>query len=418
REILKHTDTALDEICVFGDGTDERSVPRDAMWHVIGLESVSQSDRVALTAASLATKDAFAIVDESSHIKGWRAKRTQRLIAFCEECRYRMILTGTPMTQGVPDLFSQMYFLSPKILGYRSWWAFAANHLEYDKKIKGRIVGAHDTGLLAAKMAPYVFQVTKDECLRLPEKLHHRRWVGMTEEQEEAYQRAKDEFCAALDEMAEDDWDALPLFRLFGSLQTIVCGFWRRTSNWWDRRAVHETVEEAFPHRRLGALLDVIAEIPEGEKIVVWAKYRFCLAQIVDALSEAYGEGSVAQFWGGIPPAARERELEKFRGPARFLVATQSCGGYGLTLNEAAYAIFYADGYKYAERLQAEDRCHRIGQARPVTYITIQSDAKIEDRISAALDRKGDALRDLREEIGRVKGKGIRERARELIMRM
>lgn len=418
REILKHTDTAPEEICVFGDRTDERTVPKGALWYVVGLESVSQSDRVALALRSLVTKDSFVIVDESSHIKGHRAIRTQRLIAFCEGCRYRMILTGTPLTQGVPDLFSQMYFLSPKILGYRSWYAFAEEHIEWDRRIRGRVAGVRGTEALAARMAPYVYQVTKGECLSLPEKLYHHRYVELSEEQAAAYRLAKEETAEAVEAMAEDDWGELPLFRLFGALQTIVCGFWRRTSRWWDRRAAHEVVEETFPHRRLDALREIVADIPEGEKVVVWAKYRFCLRQIVEALAGDHGPEAVAQFHGGISPAAREAELEKFRAGARFLVATQSCGGYGLTLNEAHHAVFYADGFKYSERLQAEDRCHRIGQAHPVTYVTIASDAGIEDRIAAALDRKGDALRDLREEIARVKGAGMRARVREMIARM
>jgi len=415
REIMKHTDTPPGAVYVFGDGTRRDNIPTDAAWYIIGLESVSQSDRVSSAVASLVTKDSFCIVDESSHIKGFRAKRTQRLIAFCEGARYRMILTGTPMTQGYQDLFSQMYFLSPKILGYRSWYGFAADHIEYDRRIKGRIVGVKGADVLAAKMAPYVFQVTKDECLSLPEKLYHMRYIDLSEEQVRAYDAAKTEFAEALEECIGDDWDALPLFRLFGSLQTIVCGFWRRTPRWWDRRVHHEMIEETFPHRRLEALHGLISDIPTGEKIIIWAKYRYCLGQIYESLSETFGPESVAQFHGGLSPDSREREIEKFKGPARFFVATQSCGGYGLTLNEAAYVIFYADGYKFSERLQAEDRCHRIGQSRPVTYISISSGANIENRIAQALDRKGDALRDLREEIRKVRGQGMRESVRKMV---
>ena len=66
-------------------------------------------------------------------------------------------------------------------------------------------------------------------------------------------------------------------------------------------------------------------------------------------------------FYGNILVREREAELLRFRGGARFFVATQSCGGHGLTLNEANHVIFYADGFKYFERFQAEDRCYRIG---------------------------------------------------------
>lgn len=232
REILKHTDCTDADICVFRESTNERNVNPDAMWYVIGLESVSQSTKTALTTRRLVTEETFAIVDESTYIKGNRALRTQRLIAFCEHCRYRMILTGTPMTQGVPDLFSQLYFLSPKILGYRSWYTFAKNHLEYHKTKKGLIVGAHNKELLAAKMAPYVFQVTKDECLTLPRKLRHYHYVDLSDAQREAYEYAKEDFLRNSFHGEDGDVDSLCIFHLFTSLQSIVCGFWRYNENW------------------------------------------------------------------------------------------------------------------------------------------------------------------------------------------
>lgn len=418
REILKHTDTAPEEVCVFGDRTDERTVPKDAMWYVIGLESVSQSRRVALTAAGLATKDTFAIVDESSHIKGHEALRTRRLIVFCEKCRYRMILTGTPMTQGVPDLFSQMYFLSPKILGYRSWHTFEANHLEYDKRRKGLLIRAHDTQGLAEKMQPYVFQVTKAECLSLPEKLYERSYFELTPEQERAYAQAKSDFADALADDGGDSFNSIPFFYLFTSLQSIVCGFWRYRPEWWRRDRKYPMQEETFPHRRIERMMDVIGRIPSSEKVIIWAKYRHCVEEIFQSLSAAFGPDNVAQFHGGIPTKERGFALDRFRESARFLVSTQASGGYGLTLNEASHVIFYADGFKYSERLQAEDRCHRIGQSRPVTYITLSSNAGIENRIAQAIANKSDVLREFKAEIDKVKEEGIRDRARKMVMEL
>ena len=64
------------------------------------------------------------MVDESTYIKGHRAKRTRRLIGFGTRAPYRLILTGTPIQQGIEDLYTQMEFLSPLILGYPSRHAF------------------------------------------------------------------------------------------------------------------------------------------------------------------------------------------------------------------------------------------------------------------------------------------------------
>jgi SNF2 family DNA or RNA helicase len=84
-------------------------------------------------------------------------------------------------------------------------------------------------------------------------------------------------------------------------------------------------------------------------------------------------------------------------------------------LNEAAYVIFYADSFKYSERIQAEDRNHRYGQSRQVTYISIGSDAKIDNLIDRALANKGHALKMFRQELELVRKSGLKEKAIALV---
>ncbi len=402
REILKHTNCRPEFIYVFSEATNEKTVPGDAFWYVVGVESMSASVRVILTANGLITERTFVVMDESSYIKGHNSRRTLRITNISERARYRLALTGTPISQGVVDLYAQMRFLSPKILGYRSFYSFARNHLEYSDKYPGLIVRAHNTEYLAAKMRPYVYQVTKDEAnLGLPDKLEEIYSCSLTGEQLEAYQQAKSEL---LDDVEPDDWDSLFIFRLFTALQGIVVGFWRRPRG--------ELIE--LPHRRVALLLSVLEHIPEPEKVIIWSKYRYSVRQIKDALTEAHGAAMVAEFHGGLPESRRNQELARWRESARFLVATQGAGSHGLTLIEARHAIFYANGFKYAERLQAEDRCHRIGQTRRPVYIDLDSGSGIERRIFRALRRKGDALEDFRRQVERVKGSN-KMRLRKLI---
>jgi SNF2 family DNA or RNA helicase len=414
QEIQKHTDLPAAAVYLFDDHTTERTAPADAVVYVVGIESMASSDRVVCTVNTLITDRSFVVVDESSYIKGYRAKRTRRITGLAQRARYRMVLTGTPFTQGAVDLFSQMRFLSPKILGYDSFWSFARNHLEYEeRKINGRkvhtgrIIRAHNEEYLAAKIAPYVYQVRKDECLDLPAKLYETRYCGMTCAQRDLYEQAKEELLLARD---VDDWSPIWIFRTFTALQTIICGFWRRTDP-----GTHQQELVTVPHRRLDLLLTTVAEIPAGEKMILWAKYQHAVREICAALSAAYGPESVAEFHGALSEDARNIELARWRSGARFLVATQSAGGHGLTLNEAAYTIFYADGFKYAERVQAEDRNHRIGQTRRPVYTSIRCTPSIDDRIATALERKGDALATFREMVAQYRGEGLRERLRAMV---
>jgi SNF2 family DNA or RNA helicase len=322
------------------------------------------------------------IVDESTYIKGHASKRSMRIAELSTRSRYRLLLTGTPLTQGVEDLYAQMRFLSPDILGYSSFYSFANNHLEYSEKFPGLIIRAHNVNHLADKIAPFVYQVTKEECLDLPEKLYDQLWFDLTPEQENAYQQAKEEILLGVEEP-----DSYVIFQLFTALQQIVSGFWNRNGNEFLR----------FPHKRLETLQAVLQGIPENEKVIIWCKFIESVRQIEAVLPDC------ARYYGELSEQERNEQLDRFRRNTRHLVATQATGGHGLTLNEARYHIFYENEFKYSHRIQAEDRSHRIGQTRPVTYIDIASHTGIDRRILTALSRKEDVVKSFRREVKKVK---------------
>lgn len=401
-EILIHTTAKPEDVYVFTDRTNEENLPV-ASWYIIGIESLSQSNRVTLTTHCLITEKTFVVLDESDYCKRHCAKRTMRITVLSKHSRYRLALTGTVISQGEVDLFAQMRFLSPKILGYSSFYSFAANHLEYSEKYPGRIVRTLNTEYLAAKIAPYVYQVTEDECMKLPERLYSTRYFNMTNDQREWYEAAKYELLFKLDERDIDD---CTIFRLFGVLQQIICGF-------WNRRIGGEFQFIEFPHRRLQTLSDTIQEIPADEKIIIWAKYRYDIAKIQELLTREYGPDSFSLLYGDIRKKQRIIEITQFRQEKKFLLATQSCGSRSLTLNEAHYEIFYNNSFKWSERYQAEKRIHRRGQRYPVHYIDLYCNDSIDYRIWRALTHKEGVAESFRREIEAVKNNKVK--LRELI---
>ncbi len=386
-EIAKHTDSPASDLVVFDDATRSGSVPA-VFWYIVGIESMSASTRAVLAANSIITERSFVIVDESSYIKGHASIRTRRITAMSERARYRMVLTGTPISQGIVDLYAQMRFLSPMILGYRSFYSFAANHLVYSEDHPGEIVKTLDVEHVAQCVGPYVYQVKKDECVTLPPKLYDERRFGMTYEQWEAYQAAKDRVLACLDE----DISGTTIFRLFSDLQKIVCGFMKING---------QVVRLAS--QRMEMLMTAIEDIPADQKVIIWSKYLVNHQDIVSELAARYGEQSVAQLHGGIVESRRAGQIAAFRSTARFLVATQSTGGHGFTLNEATYSVFFSNEFKYANRIQAEDRCHRIGQTERVTYIDLVCVGSIDERIMKALAHKQNAVREFARQVDQIK---------------
>lgn len=421
-EILKHTDCAPDQVYVFGDRTTQRTLT-PAIWYIVGIESMGQSDRVTLAVNALIDADTMVVVDESTYIKGHSAKRTLRITRLCDKARYRLILTGTPLTQGVVDLYAQMRFLSPKILGYNSFYSFAANHLEYSEDYPGMIARTHNTDWLAAKINPYVYQVTKGECMELPPKLTDSLCFQMTMAQADLYWRAKEEILLS----APDDelLESYTIFRLFTALQQIVCGFWnrypdpleppgKRSRLWsdedWQRWHIvaHRRREPELitvPHRRLN-MLGAAIDGSDAGRVIIWANHQHAITDIVERLTDTHGESAVAQFHGGIAQRERQTQLDRWRRSARFLVMTQATGGHGLTLNEGTHHIFYSNGFKFSERLQAEDRSHRIGQAKPVTYTDLVCVDSIDVRVQKALSDKEDTLSAFRRDVNRFKDVG------------
>ena len=414
REVLKHTDIPEHLVYVFDQKTSETRMPLDAIIYVVGIESMASSSRVVLAVNKLVTEQSFVVVDESSYIKGHRALRTQRITVIGRRAKYRMVLTGTPFTQGVVDLFSQMTFLSPKILGYRSFHTFAANHLVFEEKMingravnTGRILHSLQTDYLADRVAPYTYQVRKSECLTLPDKLYEDRYCPMTMEQRCAHEEAKREF---LEQADENSVRPVWLFRLFTALQTIACG-------WWNQALPDGSFHlREFQHYRLGLLETVLHEIPADEPVVVWTKYRLPLDRITTLLQDEYGAGCVARYDGSLSELQRDAELTRWKSRgSRFLLATQAAGGHGLTLTESCHSVFYADGFKYSERIQAEDRTHRIGQTRSPTYVSLRCTGSIDDRIARALDAKESALASFIRDVDRAKAKGLKAKLIEMV---
>lgn len=378
QEIRKHV--AWSRPYVFDSKTRIRTLPHH-FWTVIGIESMSSSTRQVLAVHQLVDGNTLVIVDESSYIKGHRSWRTLRITDIGRKAGKRLILTGTPMSQGVEDLFSQMRFLNPSILGYSSWYTFARNHLEYSEKYPGLIIRSHNTALLADKIAPWIYQVTKDECLDLPPKIRKSIYYEMSQEQRAAYEQAKYEILESVDEI-----DSYTIFKLFTALQQITSGYLKRGK---------EIIE--LPNPRIDVLLDMLPRI-QG-RVIIWCKYLKSLHQIAENLGE-----STSLLYGGLNERQRNAEVERFKsGDTKYLTATAATGGHGLNLTEATTVIYHESSFKYAERLQSEDRCHRIGQDKSVLYIDLVCSGSIDDRIAQSLAKKRDAVNDFKAKLDRVK---------------
>ena len=354
-----------------------------------GIESLSASDRLYLEL--LKSDFQMVIVDESNLVKNFFAKRTKRITELGKPARYRLILNGTPVSRNEADLYAQWYFLDPRIFGYRTFWSFAANHLEKDDN--GRVRRVLNVEYLTEKMKPYSVVMKKNDVLTLPRKHIRRYGYGLTSSQNRHYSHVADEMLLQVDEADEST-----IYRTFTALQLITSG--RRITSTAKPLQHEPFFDDPHDNPRIQELLE---DLPDEEKCIIWVKFKHESQDVQEVLPD----GSWAVFTGEVPLRRRLSNLKKFREDpeCRFLIANKVCGGYGLNLQFCSQAIYYNNDFNYATRAQAEDRIHRIGQDKDVVMIDIMSNAKIDRRIIDCLDRKESLSESFKREIQAGKGK-------------
>ena len=134
--------------------------------------------------------------------------------------------------------------------------------------------------------------------------------------------------------------------------------------------------------------MDVLSET-EG-KAIIWGHWQKDIKNIVGKIEKKYGPGSGVSYYGLTPQEERQDNIRQFQSDpkCRFMVGTPSTGGYGITLTAANTVIYYSNGYDLEKRLQSEDRAHRIGQKKNVTYIDIIAEETVDEKIVKALKDK------------------------------
>lgn len=354
----------------------------DLRIFVINIDALITKKGYAALEKFLKTYRCLMIIDESTIIKTPSAKRTKAAIKLGLLAYYRRILTGSPVTKSPLDLFSQLEFLDPDLLGFRSFYAFRNRYavlrdMNYGGRTFKQVVGFKNVPELAEEIKPFSYRVLKEDCLDLPEKIFVRREFELSTEQRKAYAEMKEMAIAFMEEGEASSTSALTqLLRL----HQISCGHLPLDQ---DQGMVQ------FKHDRLNLLKEVLEEA-DG-KVIIWANYRFNLFEIQDMLTEKYGDDSYVSYFGDTSDEDRKRAVLSFQdpdSPVRYFVGNTQTGGYGITLTQAKTVVYYSNNYDLEKRLQSEDRAHRIGQHFPVTYIDLVCTNTIDEKIIKALRNK------------------------------
>ena len=330
------------------------------------------------------------IVDESTTIKNPQAKRTKNILALAKESKYRRILTGSPVTQSPMDLWAQMDFLDPEILGQSSFYAFRTKYAvmitataaggthKYQKIVKFR-----NLKQLGQAVSPHSYRILKKDCLDLPEKSFVKREVELSDEQKQAYAEMK---VNATTMLKGQSATALNVLTQLIRLHQITCGHMKTD----DGEIIN------LKNSRLNELMQILGETTG--KVIIWANYVHDILNIERAIKDEYGSTSYCTYYGATKSEDRQKCIKKFQepsNPVRFFIGNTQTGGYGITLTEASTVIYYSNNYDLEKRIQSEDRAHRIGQKNPVLYIDLVAKGTVDEKIIQSLRNKINIAREI-----------------------
>jgi SNF2 family DNA or RNA helicase len=347
---------------------------------VMNVEALSTDKGVKFATKFLNSHKVLMAIDESTTIKTPTAQRTKNIIRIGKMSKYRRIMTGSPVTKNPLDLYTQCEFLDPYLLDFASYYAFRNRYAEMKTMhVRGRSIQVvhafQNLAELSDKLKGFSYRVLKEDCLDLPPKNWTKRHINLSKEQKKVYDEMKKTALATLNGKVTS---TMTVITQLMRLQQITCGHFVADDG---------TIQE-IKNNRITELIDVLDET-EG-KAIIWGHWQKDIQNIVSEIEKVHGPGSVVDYYGLTPQEDRQDNIRKFQSDpkCRFMVGTPSTGGYGITLTAANTVIYYSNGYDLEKRLQSEDRAHRIGQKKNVTYVDIICEDTVDEKIVKSLRKK------------------------------
>ena len=313
----------------------------------------------------------YIILDESQVIKNPSsniAKSVREL-----KSRYKLVLTGTPLENTTMDLWSQISFINPGLLGSQSYF-----RNEYQNPIEKKGDESRSKKLNAI-IKPFVLRRHKSQvATELPEKVEHIQYSTMTPEQEKRYEEVKSYYRGRILDMIDKEGIGNSRFMILEGLTKL-----RQLAN-------HPKMIEPSYGGDSGKLEDILHmlenAIAEGHKVLVFSQFVKHLSLVQHYLKShkidyAYLDGSSID---------RKEQVERFNKDPKvktFLISIKA-GGLGLNLTEADYVFILDPWWNPAVEAQAIDRAHRIGQKKKVFTYKFITRNTVEEKILTLQQKK------------------------------
>jgi hypothetical protein len=318
------------------------------------------------------------IVDEAQTIKNPASDAAQALRRL--PARSRLALTGTPIENGLGDLWAILDFANPGLVGARAAFVSQLSRTSDGPESAGEDALKALNGLL-------VFRRTKAEpsiAAELPDRIDQLDQCSLTQEQIGLYQAVLDRLLA--DGLEQD------LSSRKGQILAAITAL-KQICNHPNAYLNAEAGEGSVLDGRSGKLcrLDEIVDavFAAGERVLIFTHFARWGEQLAAYLTRRT-RIPVACYHGGLPTGVRDRLVREFqsgRGPGA-LVLSLKAGGAGLNLTAANHVVLYDRWWNPATEDQARDRSWRIGQTRTVVCHRLVCPGTVDERVEEVVAGK------------------------------
>ncbi len=315
----------------------------------------------------------YIILDESQMIKNASSKIYQAILELRSE--HRIVLTGTPIENSLTDLWSQINFVNPGLLGTLHFFKKSfvqpierKNDEQREEKLKDLI-------------NPFILRRTKEEVAReLPPVFEQVRYCSMTEAQRKLYEEEKSLARNSILENMEEiglEKSSMIVLQALTRLRQIA-----------NHPAMLEDFHELDSGKFTEVYRDIESVISEGHKVLIFSSFvkhleLFRNRLMDDHICHAYLTGSQNR-------RQRQQAVDQFQNDSQcplFLISLKA-GGVGLNLTAADYVFILDPWWNPAAEIQALSRAHRIGQDKNVFVYRFISNDTIEEKIQRLQERK------------------------------
>ena len=316
------------------------------------------------------------IADEGHKLKEARTSQSKAMHNLADQIRYRLLLTGTLITNKELDVFSQYRFVNKDIFG-RSFYQFRNRYFDmggYGNHIP--IFRKSMTTDFLQRLHSVAFRITKKECLDLPEITEEVRRIELEPKVQKLYKQLEQDSYTSL---AGGEVTAPNILTKLLRLSQLSGGF--LTDD--DKNTTKVS------NAKMETLEDIIdSSLAEGKKIVVMARFNAELDDIESMLAKK--KVGYAVIRGGVKN--RDEEIRRFQNDddCMVFVGNIAAAGLGITLTASSTMVFYSLTYNMSDFEQAKARIHRVSQKENCLYIYLIAKGTVDNKVLRALRNKAD----------------------------